>query len=131
MEIDFRTDWMSSEKVGVWRRGGHGGGRGRGFPERNRGEKENRDRGFIREGMEKTRERGFYGNEEERKNRGSTCEVQKRGKIVWGTEPDSERGRNNGGKMQEIKNSEMVGRCTEFCPMEEKRMRTKERLLHR
>jgi len=33
--------------------------------------------------------------------------------------------------MQEIKNSEMVGRCTEFCPMEEKRMRTKERLLHR
>ena len=119
---------MSSEKVGVWRRGGHGS-RGRGFPERTRGENENR--GFSRE-VEKNRGRGISGNEGERKNRGNACEVEKRGKIVWGTELESERS-NNGGKILEMENSEvsLVGRCTEFCPLEEKRMRTKERLLHR
>ena len=74
-EIAFRTpDWMTSEKVGVWRRGGHGS-RGRGFPERNRGENENR--GFSRE-VEKSRGRGISGNEGERRNRGNPCEVEKR-----------------------------------------------------
>ena len=119
---------MTSEKVGVWRRGGHGS-RGRGFPERDRGENENR--GFSRE-VEKSRGRGISGNEGERRNRGNPCEVEKRGKIVWGAELESERG-HNGGKIHELENSEarLVGRCTEFCPLEEKRMRTKERLLHR
>ena len=119
---------MNSEKVGVWRRGGHGG-RGKGFPERNRGANENR--GYSRE-VEKNSGRGISGDEGERKSRGNACDVERREKIVWRAEVDSERS-NNGGKILEMEDSEvrLIGRCTEFCPLEEKRMRTKEKLLHR
>ena len=121
---------MSSEKVGVWRRGGRGS-RGRGFPERDRGtqgDKENR--GFSREDINgRGRGSGYSVNEGERKNRGITSEAEKREKIVWG----SQLGRERRGKIHELDNTEgkLVGRCTEFCPLDEKRMRTKERLLHR
>ena len=125
---------MSSEKVGVWRRGGQGS-RGRGFPERNRGtEGDKENRGFSREDINSRgngRGRGFSGNEGERRNRGITSEVEKREKIVWGSGREYERS-NNSGKIHGMDDAgKLVGRCTEFCPLEEKRMRTKERLLHR
>ena len=101
----------------MWRRGGQGG-RGRGFPERDGGSQRDKE----------NRGRGFYGNEGgERKNH----DIEKREKIMWGTEREYERS-NNGGKTHEMDDAgKLVGRCTEFCPLEEKRMRTKERLLHR
>ena len=133
---------MNSEKVGVWRRGGHGS-RGRGCPERDRGEFQDKDkgiqggkenRGFPREDVKNKGRglgRGFSGNEGERMNRGNASEVEKREKIVWGSGREYERS-NNSGKIHGMDDAgKLVGRCTEFCPLEEKRMRTKERLLHR
>ena len=138
---------MSSENVGVWRRGGQGG-RGRGFPGRDgggQGEYPDRDRGsqgdkenqrFLREDVKiRGRGRGFSGNEGGtrggRNNRGNASEHERRDKIVWGTARECERSQNDGKTHEMDDAGKLVGRCNEFCPLEEKRMRTKERLLHR
>ena len=52
----------------------------------------------------------------------------KREQIVWQSERES--GVINGRRNHE-KEENMVAKCTEFCPLDEKRMRTKEKLLHR
>ena len=52
----------------------------------------------------------------------------KRERIVWQSEWES--GVINGRRNHE-REENMVAKCTEFCPLDEKRMRTKERLLHR
>ena len=52
----------------------------------------------------------------------------KREQIVWQSERES--GVINGRRNHE-REENMVAKCTEFCPLDEKRMRTKEKLLHR
>ena len=113
---------MSSRGVGVWRRGQ--GSRGKGFSERDGGAHDGGNQGPRNWGNDNGARGGG-------KSRGFRGECDQREKIVWDSDLKSGQ-RTNVKKICETEQTgKLVGMCREFCPLEEKRMRTKERLLHR